>query len=174
MQVVKDALSASANNGYDEFHQMNLAEAYLHANGGGTQYDSTLRWMAFLNEPTNSGPWMLQFGGHHYAANIAFNNGHVIGATPFFMGLEPISFTYNNVSYDPLGDERDAFRAALASLSSTQLSTLVELVLRLRNDSRRNQRRHLYFPFCYARTAAKLAHHRSAKFGLGHYTTLRR
>lgn len=123
MQIVKDALSADANNGYEEFHQMNLAEAYLHANGGGSGYDSTLRWMAFLNTPTATGAWMLQFGGHHYAANIAFNNGHVIGATPFFMGLEPKTFTYNSVAYDPLGDERTAFGAALASLSSSQLST---------------------------------------------------
>lgn len=123
MQIIKDALSSTANEGYDEFHQMNLAEAYLHANGGGSQYDSTLRWMAFLNTPSATGAWMLQFGGHHYAANIAFNNGHVIGATPFFMGLEPKTFTYNSVSYDPLGGEKTALANALASLSSSELST---------------------------------------------------
>ena len=123
MQIAKDALGSTANNGYDEFHQMNLAEAYLHANGGGSGYDSTLRWMAFLNTPSATGAWMLQFGGHHYAANIAFNNGHVIGATPFFMGLEPKTFTYNSTAYDPLGDERTAFASALSSLSSSELST---------------------------------------------------
>ncbi|MFM2359024.1 MAG: hypothetical protein RLY16_1017 [Bacteroidota bacterium] len=123
MQIIKDVLSASANEGYDEFHQMNLAEAYLHANGGANGYDSTLRWIAFLNTPSATGAWMLQFGGHHYAANIAFNNGHVIGATPFFMGLEPKTFTYNSVAYDPLGGEKTAFANALASLSSTQLTT---------------------------------------------------
>ena len=123
MKVAKDALSKTTNEGYNEFHQMNLAEAYLHANGGGSGYDSVLRWMAFLNVPSATGPWMLQFGGHHYAANISFNNGHVIGATPFFLGLEPKTFTYNSVTYDPLGGERDAFRAAFATLSSSQLST---------------------------------------------------
>ena len=123
MLIIQDALSAKSNDGYDEFHQMNLAEAYLHANGGGAGYDSTLRWICFLNTPTATGAWMLQFGGHHYAANIAFNNGHVIGATPFFMGLEPKSFTYNSVAYDPLGDEKNALSAMLASLSSSELST---------------------------------------------------
>ena len=122
-KIVKDALGTAANEGSDEFHQMNLAEAYLHANGGGSGYDSTLRWICFLNTPTASGPWMLQFGGHHYAANIAFNNGHVIGATPFFMGLEPKTFTYNSVAYDPLGDEKNALTAMLASLTSAQLAT---------------------------------------------------
>jgi hypothetical protein len=120
MKVIEDALSTE---GYTEFHDMNMAEAYLHANGGGSGYDSTLRWIAFLNVPTATGPWMLQFGGHHYAANIAFNNGHVIGATPFFMGLEPKTFTYASVAYDPLGDEKTAFATTLASLSSTELST---------------------------------------------------
>ena len=66
---------------------------------------------------------MLQFGGHHYASNIAFNNGHVVGATPFFMGLEPSTFLFNAVTYDPLGDERDSLRAILSSLSSAELTT---------------------------------------------------
>jgi hypothetical protein len=123
LQVVEDALGTTTNNGFDEFYGLNMAEAYLHANGGGNGYDSTLRWMAFLNAPTTTGQWMLQFGGHHYAANIAFNNGHVVGATPFFTALEPKTFTYNGVAYDPLGDERDSFRALFASLSSTELST---------------------------------------------------
>lgn len=123
MLVIKDALNGAANDGSDEYHQMNLAEAYLHANGGGNGYDSTLRWMAFLNTPSDTGRWMLQFGGHHYAANIAFHHGHVVGATPFFMGLEPKTFTYANRSYDPLGGERDSIRALLGSLTSAQLST---------------------------------------------------
>lgn len=123
MLVIKDALSANTNDGYEEFYQMNLAEAYLHANGGGSGYDSTLRWIAFLNPPTETGPWMLQFGGHHYAANISFNNGHIIGATPFFMGLEPKTFSFNGTSYDPLGEERKAFANLFASLSTSELST---------------------------------------------------
>ncbi|MEZ4967235.1 MAG: DUF3500 domain-containing protein [Saprospiraceae bacterium] len=122
-QVIRDALGTADDDGYAEFYQMNLAEAYLHANGGGNGYDSTLRWIAFLNTPSTTGAWMLQFGGHHYAANIAFNNGHVIGATPFFMGVEPKSFSWNATAYAPLNDERDALADMLASLSSSQLST---------------------------------------------------
>lgn len=123
LAVIKEALGPSANDGYDEFNQNRLAEAYLHANGGGNGYDSTLRWIAFLNTPTATGAWMLQFGGHHYAANVAFNGGHVVGATPFFQGLEPKSFTYNGTTYAPLNDEHDALTAMLASLSSSQLTT---------------------------------------------------
>lgn len=121
--VIKAATGSSANDGYEEFDQNRLAEAYLHANGGGSGYDSTLRWIAFLNTPSDTGAWMLQFGGHHYAANIAFNNGHVVGATPFFQGVEPTSFTYNGKAYAPLTDDHDALTAMLASLSSSELAT---------------------------------------------------
>ena len=123
LDVIKEALGTTTNNGYDEFYKNYIAEAYLHANGGGSGYDSTLRWICFLNTPTSTGAWMLQFGGHHYAANIAFNNGHVIGATPFFQGLEPKSFTWNSATYAPLDDEKNAFQAMLGSLSSTELNS---------------------------------------------------
>lgn len=123
MLVIKSALSTSTNDGYDEYRQSNLAEAYLHVNGGGNGYDSTLRWICFLGTPSNSGSWMLQFGGHHFAENIAFNAGHVIGATPYFQGVEPKTFTYNSVAYTPLSDERDALASMLAGLTTAQLTT---------------------------------------------------
>jgi hypothetical protein len=123
LDVIKAALSSSTDNGWDEFYANYLAEAYLHANGGGSGYDTTLRWICFLNTPSETGAWMLQFGGHHYAANISFNNGHLIGGTPYFQGLEPLSFTFNSTTYAPLTDERDTFAAMLASLSSAELTT---------------------------------------------------
>lgn len=123
MQVICDALSNLAENGAAENYQIALAEAWLHANGGGSGYDSTLRWMAFLGTPSATGAWMLQFGQHHYAANIAFRDGHVVGATPFFMGVEPKSFTYAGNTYAPLNSEKDGFTNMLASLSASQLTS---------------------------------------------------
>ncbi|TRX35402.1 DUF3500 domain-containing protein [Flavobacterium restrictum] len=123
LAVVQAALGTGTNNGYDEFESIRIAEDYLNANGGGSGYTSGLRWMCFLGTPSATGTWMLQFGGHHYAANIAFKNGHVIGATPLFVALEPATFTYNSVYYAPMEDERTAFRNMLASLSSTQFAT---------------------------------------------------
>ncbi len=124
LKVVEDALGTTTNNGYNEFVAITVAEDWLGSNGGSSsQYNSGLRWIAFLNAPSETGAWMLQFGGHHYAANIAFNNGHFIGATPFFVALEPTTFTYNGTSYAPMEDERDALRAMLASLSTSEFNT---------------------------------------------------
>lgn len=121
--VITEALGTGSNQGYSEWEAIRIAEDYLNANGGGSGYTSSLRWISFLGTPSTTGAWMLQFGGHHYAANIAFNNGHVIGATPLFVALEPITFTYNSVYYAPMEDERTAFRNMLGSLSSTQFTT---------------------------------------------------
>lgn len=121
--VIQAAIGTGANNGYEEFIAIINADAYLGANGGGSGYSSGIYFISFLGTPSTTGSWMLQFGGHHFASNIAFNNGHVIGATPYFMGVEPTTFTYNSVAYAPLEDERTGFRDMLASLTSTQFTT---------------------------------------------------
>ncbi len=66
---------------------------------------------------------MLQYGSHHYAANFAYNGGHVVTTTPHFYGVEPVSFTTNGTTYAPLMTEHDNMANMLASLSSTQLTT---------------------------------------------------
>ncbi len=123
LQVIQAATGTAANEGYDEFNQIRAADAYLNANGGGSGYGSGIYFIAFLNQPTTSGAWMLQFGGHHYAANISYVNGHVVAVTPEFRGVEPISFTSNGTTYAPLSQERDALATMLASLSASQLAT---------------------------------------------------
>ena len=123
LQVVQAASGTAANEGYEEFNQIRAADDYLNANGGGSGYGGGIYFIAFLNAPTTSGGWMLQFGGHHYAANIAYNNGHVVGATPEFRGVEPISFTSNGTTVAPLTQERDAMANLLASLTTAQLTT---------------------------------------------------
>lgn len=107
-----------------EFNQILLADSYLGANGGGSNtYGAGYYHLAFLNTPSTTGMWMLQFGGNHYAANIAFNQGHVVATTPHFLALEPLTFTTNGTTYTPLAQERDAMAALLALLNATQLAT---------------------------------------------------
>ena len=123
LQVIQAASGTTANEGSDEFNQIRLADAYLGANGGGSGYSSGIYFISFLNTPTTTGAWMLQFGGHHYAANIGFNNGHFVSTTPYFMGVEPTTFTTGGATYSPLEQERGAFQNMLASLTTAQLTT---------------------------------------------------
>ncbi|HEY3739908.1 MAG TPA: DUF3500 domain-containing protein [Bryobacteraceae bacterium] len=132
LAVIQAASGTAANQGYDQFNQIRLADGVLAAaqgtggggpGGGGGGYGTGLYYLAFLNTPTATGPWMMQFGGHHYGANIAFNNGHIVSATPLFFGLEPLSFTVSGTTYTPLAQEHDAMTAMLASLTTAELAT---------------------------------------------------
>ncbi len=123
LEVIRAAAGTTANEGSDEFNQIRLADGFLGQNGGGSGYGAGIYFLAFLNTPSASGPWMLQFGGHHYGANIAFNQGHVVGTTPLFEALEPLTFAVNGTTYSPLTQEKEALAAMLASLTASQLAT---------------------------------------------------
>ncbi|MBL8205991.1 MAG: DUF3500 domain-containing protein [Blastocatellia bacterium] len=123
LEVIKAAAGTTANEGSAEFEQIRLSDTYLNANGGGSSYGEGNYFIAFLGTPSTSGAWLLQFGGHHYAANIAYNQGHVVGATPQHEAVEPLSFTSNGTTYSPVTQERDAMAAMLASLDATQLAS---------------------------------------------------
>ena len=123
VEVIKAAMGTVANEGSAEFDQVRLADAFLGANGGGNGYSAGIYFMALLNTPSTTGGWMLQFGGHHYGANIAYNQGHVVAGTPMFEAIEPLTFTTSGTTYSPLTQERDALAAMLASLNATQLAT---------------------------------------------------
>ncbi|GAA4493129.1 hypothetical protein GCM10023172_01280 [Hymenobacter ginsengisoli] len=91
------------------------------------EYSSGIYFIAFLGQPSSTGTWMLQFGGHHLGTNITFHNGQVTGATPKFEGTEPLRFTTTDNKVlptgtvcEPMADEASAMRALLASLTPTQ------------------------------------------------------
>ena len=122
LDVIQAAAGTTSNEGSNEFAQIRLADYYLKTlNASG--YDSTIYFISFLNTPSTTGAWMLQFGGHHYAANIAYNGGKVVGGTPYFMGVEPTSFTLNSITYAPLKQEHDSLAVMLASLTTAQLTS---------------------------------------------------
>ncbi len=133
LEVIRAAAGTKANEGSDEFNQIRMADTLLAAaqgtggaggpvGGGGFKYGEGYYYLVFLNAPSTTDPWMLQYGGHHYGANIAFNQGHVVGVTPLFEALEPTNFDVQGRTYAPLKEERDAMATLLGSLSESQLA----------------------------------------------------
>ncbi|MGI4832461.1 MAG: DUF3500 domain-containing protein [Janthinobacterium lividum] len=94
----------------------------------GLGYGSGLYFIAFLGQPSTTGTWMLQFGGHHLATNITFGAGAVTGATPKFEGTEPLHFITADANVFPKG-------AALAPMT-TEASTMLALLQSLSADQR--------------------------------------
>ena len=121
--VIKAAAGTTSGEGWDEFSTINTADDYLGTMASG--YSSGNYIIAFLGTPSTTGKWMLQYGGHHYAANITYDNGSVTSITPSHQGVEPHgSFTYNGTTYaSPLATEASVMSDMLASFTSSELST---------------------------------------------------
>jgi hypothetical protein len=95
------------------------------AGGGGLGgYGSGVYFLAFLGTPSTDGTWQLHFGGHHLAVNETYKKGKVAGASPFFVGVEPSSWTDDDgTTYSPLATMRNGMLALTGSLSTEQLAT---------------------------------------------------
>ncbi|WP_245883053.1 DUF3500 domain-containing protein [Streptomyces hyaluromycini] len=91
--------------------------------GGGFSYGSGYYYLALLGTPSKTGTWQLHFGGHHLAVNITYKDGKVSGASPYFTGVEPTSWTADDgTTYAPLAKFRNGLLKLTGSLSTAQLA----------------------------------------------------
>lgn len=101
--------------GVHMLEQIRLADDYL------VPFDKrSIGWhggnyfLSVLGDSSSSKPWMLQVGGHHLAYNFTFN-GREAGATPMFLGSEPIRFEIHGHTVEPLDAQSKAMsRLAVA------------------------------------------------------------
>ncbi|MFE2219228.1 DUF3500 domain-containing protein [Streptomyces canus] len=91
--------------------------------GGLGGYGSGVYFLAFLGTPSAHGTWQLHFGGHHLAVNVTYKDGRVAGASPFFTGVEPTSWTDDDgTTHAPMAKFRDGLLKLTGSLNTAQLS----------------------------------------------------
>ncbi|WP_433825641.1 DUF3500 domain-containing protein [Actinoplanes sp. CA-015351] len=90
--------------------------------GADSGYSEGTYFLAFLGAPSADGTWQLHFGGHHLAVNLTYKSGQVAGASPFFIGVEPTSWTEGSTTYAPMDDMLQALLAMTGSLSESQLA----------------------------------------------------
>ncbi|MCY4374513.1 MAG: DUF3500 domain-containing protein [Spirochaetaceae bacterium] len=76
-------------------------------------------WLAFFGEPSASGDWSWQFGGHHLALNVAVTGG-VMSMSPSFIGIEPAAFALDGSELAPLSDHAAGAVALLDALPAEQ------------------------------------------------------
>ncbi len=87
--------------------------------GGGAMFGKDLYYFSFLGTPSETAPWMLQFGGHHLALNITIVGEQDI-LTPTLTGAQPGLYTAGGKTIRPLGQESDKAIALLNALDETQ------------------------------------------------------
>lgn len=87
--------------------------------GGGPQFGKDNYYLSMLGTPSETNPWMLQFGGHHLAVNMTISGASGI-LTPTLTGAQPALFTLDGKAVRPLGQESDKAAALLNSLDENQ------------------------------------------------------
>jgi hypothetical protein len=122
-KLIKEMTSLVSNEGYDEVLQLFEADQYLAENGGGSAYGRDRYYLCFNGKPTLDGLFSIKLGGHHLQLEQTYNKGVMIGATPHFIALEPLTFVLNGTTIAPMQGERLAFKAILDNLSSSELSS---------------------------------------------------
>jgi hypothetical protein len=87
--------------------------------GGGPQFGKDNYYFSMLGAPSETDPWMLQFGGHHLAVNLTISGASGI-LTPTLTGAQPALFTLDGKTVRPLGQESDKAAALLNGLDENQ------------------------------------------------------
>ncbi|WP_306214820.1 DUF3500 domain-containing protein [Actinoplanes sp. RD1] len=90
---------------------------------GAFSYGSGFYYLAFLGTPSTTGTWQLNFGGHHLAVHLTYEKGKVTSASPYFLGVEPISYTdADGKTVETLAAQKNAIAALTGSFNAKQLT----------------------------------------------------
>lgn len=81
-------------------------------------------YVAFLGEPSETQPWMFQFGGHHLGINVTVYGADVT-FSPMLTGGQPLYIDYEGERVFIIQNEIDAAQAMLDSLTEVQKAEAV-------------------------------------------------
>jgi hypothetical protein len=87
--------------------------------GGSPPFGRDDYYIAFLGKPSETEPWMIQFGGHHLGLNITLA-GQNSTLAPSHTGAQPATYELEGKTVRPLGREVDKAFALLDSLDEIQ------------------------------------------------------
>ncbi len=85
----------------------------------GPMFGKDLYYLAIFGTPSDTKPWMVQFGGHHLGINVTVVGKHFI-LTPTHTGAQPGLFKRGEMEVRPLGREADTAYKLMESLDEKQ------------------------------------------------------
>ena len=117
--------TAQSPDGAQQDASIQASDDYLAGLGGqgaGGFGALTDYYVAVYGTPSETEPFMIQFGGHHLARNLTYN-GDSVSQTPQFVGTEPTSFTAaDGATVEPLAAESSAMFGIMSALTDEQRS----------------------------------------------------
>ena len=112
--------SALSRRGFEKVQQIIDGDEVLKTKeGNNPMFGNDLYYISILGTPSETNPWMLQFGGHHLALNITIAGERGV-LTPTLTGAQPALYTLNGKTVRPLGQESDKAFALLNALDENQ------------------------------------------------------
>jgi hypothetical protein len=112
--------SALSRRGFEKIQQIvESDEALKTSEGSNPMFGHDLYYISILGMPSESAPWMVQFGGHHLGLNITIAGAQGI-LTPSLTGAQPALYTANGKTVRPLGQESDKAFALVNALDDGQ------------------------------------------------------
>jgi hypothetical protein len=87
--------------------------------GGGALFGAAEYYLAIFGTPSETKPWMAQFGGHHLGVNVTVIGKHFV-LTPTHTGAQPALYKRDGKDVRPLGPEADTAFKLLTSLDEKQ------------------------------------------------------
>ena len=117
MAILSAALSPQ---GYQKIKNiMDADEDLKRTSNGGPPFGIDEFYISFLGAPSETAPWMLQFGGHHLALNLTCVGEKGV-LTPSLTAVQPSIFTRDGKTVRPLGAETDKAFVLINALDESQ------------------------------------------------------
>jgi hypothetical protein len=108
-----------SDEGYEKLIGAMTGDEILRQTQGSTQFGYGLYFVSILGTPSETDPWILQWGGHHFALNITFSGSNEI-LTPSHTGCQPCAYIVNDQEVSVLGDEYNKALALVNALDADQ------------------------------------------------------
>lgn len=105
--------------GYQKVQDIMGADQTLADEGTPFASGKAVYTIAIFGEPSESTPWMVQFGGHHLGLNIVIDGPHG-SMTPTLTGAQPALYKRDGKTVRVLAGENDKAFALLNALTPTQ------------------------------------------------------
>jgi hypothetical protein len=112
--------SVLSRRGFEKVQQIVEADEVLKVSEGNNRlFGRDLYYISILGTPSETDPWMVQFGGHHLGLNVTIAGAQGV-LTPSMIGAQPALYSANGKTVRPLGEESDKALALLNALDNGQ------------------------------------------------------
>lgn len=124
MKLMKAALSDEGLKKLMRIRDLELVLREMENNN--MSRDPEKYWFVFFGTPSEDGPWVWRYEGHHLSLTFGNNKGVVVSSTPQFIGSNPAEVRSGNLKGTRLlADQQDRGYALLDSLTAEQKKTAV-------------------------------------------------